>query len=297
MKTIFIKSGGYYETPGVSVCGAITDLLNTAVTHYNKTDASFMLDFTGTKYRIYPPNDQSGETLYADLDLAALTEKAEQYGFVYLGAAGDQFSGIRPSELLRDMRMIAICPRRKVLVDANSGDELTGMNVTALAYFVKMTDDVYSMVLSKLCTASNRVEAQRQSPGKKDMHVIAVNDGADVRSQFIDVRFENAIKHFRNNDLTAGFAVFAGKGTSITLDLFRHAQFITGSFKNSFGLQVESSFKFEIDELTKRVTVYMPQEACTGFLSVKLETTKLYEEVSSREIKETLSFDFIIASV
>lgn len=297
MKTVFIKSGGYYETPGVSVSGAIGDLLNDAVTHYNKADPTFLLDYTGTCFRIYPPYDQAGERQFADVNMELLAQKAEQYGFVYLGAVGDEFNSIKASELIRDMRAIAYCPQRKKLIDAFTDIELTGNNVTALAYFVKMTDNAYAMILSRLCVASSRVEQIRSSGLSKDMHVIAVNDGADIRSQFIDVRFDGAVKHFRNNDLTAGFAVFGYAGTSISLNLFKFASFITGSFKNSFDIQVDSNFDVKMDEQSNCIIVSLPPEKCTGYLSVKLGSTKLYEEISSREIKETLSFDFIVASI
>ena len=297
MKTVFIKSGGYYETPGVSVSGAIGDLFNDAITHYNKADPTFLLDYTGTRYRIYPPYDQTGERQFVDVDMELLVQKAEQYGFVYFGAVGDEFSTIRTTELIRDARPIAYCSQRKKLIDVSTDIELTGNNVTALAYFVKITDNAYAMTLSRLCNASTRVEQIRSSGLSKNIHVISVNDGADIRSQFIDVRFDGAVKHFRNNDLTAGFAVFGNAGSEIVLNLFKFAQFITGQFKNSFDIQVDSNFEVKMDEQTKQITIKLPDEKYTGYLSVKLGATKLYEEISSREIKETLSFDFIVASI
>lgn len=296
MKTVFIKSGGYYETPGVSVIGAINDVLGFNVSQFNKVEALFRLDCVNYQYRVYPPVDRPDQELYAKVDMVMLTQKAEEYGFAYLGVVGSEDVTVRPLELLRDMKIIVVDKTTGEFVNAVNGEVLTGNNVTPLLYCVKMANNVYSMILSKLMYATSRVETPRKplpSSLSNGINVLAVNDGAAVRTQFVDLRFSDNVRHFRNNDLIIGYAVFARAGTTVDIDIFRNSLFITEEFKKSFQIVVEASFPHTITG--DRISLTMPSEKMTGYLSIKLRATPLYEDIASREIKETLSFDFIVS--
>lgn len=295
MKTVFIKSGGYYETPGISVVGAINDTLGYRVSQFNKVEAQFRFDCVNHQYRIYPPVDRTDAEFYFKVDMELLTSKAEQYGFAYLGTVGSEDTAIRPMELLRDLAAVTVDPTSGQFINAATGEFLTGNNVTPLAYCVKMANNVYALILTKLVYATSRVVTPpKPLPAvlSKGINVIAVDDGAAIRKEFVNLRFSDNVRHVRNDPVITGYAVFARAGTTVELDIFRNSPLITEEFKNSFQIVVESSFPHTVSK--DHISLTMPTAAGTGYLTVKLRATPLYEDIASREIKEVLTFDFIV---
>ncbi|BAW19049.1 hypothetical protein [Ralstonia phage RP31] len=295
MKTVFIKSGGYYETPGVAVSGAINDAFDFNVSQHCRSNALFMLDYVSREYRL-SLTVASGDMkdAFARLDMDLITKAAEEHGFSYVGLVADEKAMMaRPDEFLRDLSVVTVCKETGKFLDAKSGTALTGNNITPVIYCVKMADSTYAMILSQM---ANVMPSMVDNPkvGRDDMNVIVVNDGDAMRSQFVDVSFHGATKHFRNNDLVTGFAVFAWPNALIEVNIFKDTP-LAAEFKKNFELEVDSSFDAKI--VDGKVVIQMPPSCRTGYLSIKLKTTPLYEDVSSREIKEMLSFDFIVTVV
>lgn len=300
MKTVFIKSGGYYETPGVSIIGAINDVYGVEVRQFNKLEAAFRLDLVNFEYRIYPPAVGAGDLPYFKVDMERLTQIADECGFAHVGVVGHEDALVSPREVLRNLAVVVIDPATKKYKDTLNGEILEGNNVTPLLFFVKMTTDTYALVMSKLIAPTSRLENYNKPapPGlNKIMRIIAVNDGESMRDKYIGVEFTNAVKHFRNNDLVTGYAVFVRQGAEVTLDLFKNSPCVTDEFKKNFTVEVQSSFDGVKVASDGKVTFTAPKYAITGYLCVKFAVTPLYADISSREIKELLSFDFTVAVI
>lgn len=294
-KTIFIKSGGYYETPAVSVSSAINDVFELNLKQFNKTDAVFSLDYVNFQYRLYPPAIFEG-AVYAKIDMELLVQKAEEYGFAYIGLVGNETDAIRAKDVLRDLAIVVVNRVDESFINAKTNEPLTGDNVTPLIYCVKLATDTYVMVLSKMMQATSNVINTTKAPiAIKDTTVIGVDDGATIRGQFVDVRFKNIRKHFRNYDLVSGYAVFADAGSILEVDLFKDTPYVTDEFKSNFEIEVESSFPFSIGNGKVSVTTTPLDKKTMGYLTIKLKATPLYEEICSREIKESLTFNFIVS--
>lgn len=297
MKTVFIKSGGYYETPGISISCAINDVLGFSLNQFNKTDQSFKFDCFDGEYRLYLAHHIPNATyVWKTVDFDFLTEQVEKYGFAYFGVVTPSRTVITHAEILDKLTTIAVDPKTGKFIDCVTGLVLEGDNIVPVIYAVKMANDTYAAVLSAMA----RVDAYFANDDgavhpSGNVATIIADDGSAMRDQFIDLKFTNAVKHFKNNDLVIGYAVFAKPGQTVEVDIFKTAPYVTEEFKKNFEIVVDSNFSHVVDN--SRVIFETPAEKGMGYLTITLKMTELYADISSREIKENLSFDFIVSIV
>ena len=293
-KTMFFKSGGYYETPAISVIGALNDAMNSPVTQFFKSDNAFKLDFVYGKYQLFMATHIPGATFVSkEVDPKVIDRALEKYDFVFFGMPTEQRINLTHAELFNGMDYYAFDTEKQKLVHAITGDEAVGKNIMAAMYCVRMTDDISVCYLTALARVnSSLVDEEGEHRIVDDILTICVNDGDAIRSAFVDIKFSGVRKHFKNQDLVVGYAVFADCDQDITLDIFRDLPYVTEEFKNCFEIVVDSNFKTLVDD--HQVVVEAPDKACQGYLSVKLVAKPLYLDIADREIKETLSFDFTL---
>ena len=303
MKTIFIKSGGYYETPGVAVACAVNIFHKNNFGQFNKIDLAFKLDFIDGEYRLYLASHIPGASaLYKTVDLDFLADQVEKYGFAYFGTVTQHREILTHDMALKRLSTIYIDPETETLIDAVTQIPYKDANILPIIYGVKIAKGIYSFILSGMARVNSlptTVDENNSYQSKRirnfdNSTIICVNDGESIRDMFVDLKFKNALKHFKNNDLTIGFAVFTKPEQSVEIDIFKEVvPFITTEFKDSFEIIVESNFNYIIDNY--RIIFETPKDRVTGYMSIKLMGTDFYQEVSSREIKEILSFDLIVS--
>lgn len=294
MKTMFFKSGAYYETPAISVIGALNDSLDFPVTQFFKSDNSFKLDFVYGEYQLFMATHIPGSTFVAKSISPKIIDKAlEKYDFVFYGMPSEQRISVTHAELFNAMDYYAVDKEKQKIVHAITGEEAVGKNIMAVMYCVRMTDEISVCYLTTLARVnSSLVDETGEHRYVDDILTICVNDGDAIRSQFVDIKFSGVRKHFKNQDLVVGYSVFADCDQDITLDIFNNFSYVTEEFKNCFEIVVDSNFKTLVDD--HQVVVESPDKPCQGYLSVKLVAKPLYEDIADREIKETLSFDFTV---
>lgn len=294
MKNILIKSGGYYETPGIAVAGAINDIHDFNVGQFHKSEMTFRLDLVNGEYLIYlshPGQQGNGFTQMVDMDF--LTREANKVGFAYFGVVSGDKATLTNAEMLRMMGVVTIAADGQ-FVNAATGEALPGNNILPILYCVKITDDTFAVVLSSLTRIDTFLANDEDGliQANDGFNTIVVNDGASMRDQFVDIQFDGIEKAFRNNDLVTGYAVYVKRGQQFMLDVFKKAPFVTDTMKTALQPKVDSNFSCEVEDGT--IVVSVPEDATHGWLSVELPVTPLYKEVSSREIKEMITLDFMV---
>jgi 3D (Asp-Asp-Asp) domain-containing protein len=297
MKNIIIKSGGYYETPGVSVAGAISDAHPFDIGQFHKTEMMFRLDLIDGKYQIYMPSmAPHGRGLSKLVDLDFLTRKAEERGFAYFGVVSGDKAVLTNADMLRLMTTVTVGANGE-FVDATTGNMIPGNNIIPLLYCVKMTTDTYVVVLGSLIRVDTILANDEDGiiVANDGFNTVVVNDGASMRGQFVDIKFDGVRKAFRNNDLITGYAIYAERGSIVSIDLFKNAPFVTSALKDALTPSVSSNFEVDVDK-EHNVFMMLPSEpdVMHGWLSVELPVTPLYKEMSSREIKEMITLDFMV---
>ncbi len=104
-QVLFVKSGGYYETPAIAVAQAIYEATADEVKQFIKIDMSFKFDFVEGEHRVYMANHIPGASLlYRKIDFKRLITGIEKYGFAYYGCVVDAiyllgFSNFRHTSL------------------------------------------------------------------------------------------------------------------------------------------------------------------------------------------------------
>ena len=294
MNTLFFKSGAYYETPAISVIGSVNDSMDFPVTQFFKSDNSFILDFVHNEYQLFMSTHIPGATFVAKSISPKIIDKAlEKYDFVFYGMPTEQRISVTHAELFNAMDYYAVDKEKQKIVHAVTGEEAIGKNIMAVMYCVRMTDEISVCYLTALARVnSSLVDETGEHRYVDDILTICVNDGDAIRSQFVDIKFSGVRKHFKNQDLVVGYAVFADRDKDITLDIFSDMPYVTNEFKNCFDIVVDSNFETIVDD--HQVVLLAPGNAGQGWLSVKLVVKPLYAEIADREIKETLSFDFTV---
>lgn len=294
MKTMFFKSGAYYETPAISVIGAVNDSLDFPLGQFFKTDNAFKMDFVYGEYQLFMATHIPGATFVNKKIVPKIINRAlETYDFVFFGTVTDERVTISHAELFNALDYYAVDRKKQKIVNAITGDVIDGKNIMAVLYCTRMTDDISVCYLTSLARVdASLVDEEGEHRIIDDILTICVNDGDAIRSQFVDIKFSNVLKHFRNQDLVVGYSVFAEQDKDITLDIFRDMPYVTEEFKNCFEIVVDSNFNTIVENY--RVVLEAPQKACQGYLSVKLVSKPLYADIADREIKETLSFDFTV---
>lgn len=295
MKTIFIKSGAYYETPAISVAGAIADSMPFQVNQFNKSDQSFKLDFFDGQYRLYLCNHIPGATnQYRALDVAKFIEFIEKYEFAYFGLVVNNRTVLSQGDIFNKMTFVGIDKTSGKFVDCITGMEFEGDNVIPVVYGLQITKETYALFLShaaKIDTALTDETGEHRVID--DITTVCVNDGQAIRDHFVNVKFTGVRKHFKNNDLVTGYAVYVERKAAVELDLFTTHPYVSEEFKNKFEIIVDASFPVEIKD--NKVLFTAPDRTGSHYLSVTLKALPLYADVSSREIKETLALDFMVS--
>ena len=294
MKAMFFKSGAYYETPAISVIGTVNDLLDSQVTQFFKTDNAFKLDFVHGEYQLFMATHIPGATFVSKkIDPKIIGKALDNHDFVFYGVVTDQRATITHAEVFNALDYFAVDRKTKKIVNVITGKVIDGKNIMAAMYCVRMTDDIDVCYLTSLARVnSSLVDEEGEHRIVNDILTICVDDGDAIRSQFVDIKFSGVRKHFRNQDLVIGYAVFADKDQDITLDIFRDTTYVTEEFKSCFKIDVDSNFNVVVEN--HQVVLEAPGKACQGYLSVKLVVDPVYADIADREIKETLSFDFTV---
>lgn len=294
MKNIIIKSGGYYETPGISAAGAISDAHPFDIGQFHKTELAFRLDLIDGEYRIYLPNVTQQGTGFSQLvNMDFLTRKAEERGFAYFGVVSNDKAALSNADMLRLMTIVVVGADGE-FINANTGAVLPGNNIIPLLYCVKIAENTYAVILSSTTRIDTFLANDEDGIiiAKDGFNTVVVNDGAAMRDEFIDIKFSGTKKTFRNNDLVTGYAVYADHGEIISIDVFKNAPFVTQELKDALAISVDSNFEHTVEAGV--VQVALPEQAGHGWLSISLSVTPLYKEIASREIKETVTLDFMV---
>ncbi len=296
-QVLFVKSGGYYETPAIAVAQAIYEATADEVKQFIKIDMSFKFDFVEGEHRVYMANHIPGASLlYRKIDFKRLITGIEKYGFAYYGCVVDATAVVTHVEVFNKATYVGYDQTSKNFIDLITGMRIDGDNIVPIIYGIKMTDGVYSTYLSPMARADGRLgDGEDEFNQLDDLTVVYADDGLAIRDKFIDIQFTNTIKHFRNQDLITGYAVFAKCGEVVELDIFKNKPYITEEFRNAFELIVDSNFEYVVDG--SKILLTMPETHQQGYLCVSLNTQPIHMDAASREIKETLHFDFTVSAI
>lgn len=299
MNTLFVKSGSYYETAGVSAAGAIGEIIDHPYTMFVKNDNAFKFDYIDGEYRFYMPNHIPGASpVYRTLSVSDLIASVDKYGYAFYGISTESRALVSPSMVLSEASFISFDQKQKKFVNTLTENPYPGTNVLPLMYCVKMADGAYAAYLSDVAKINSTMsDSETGVTVIGDTTIVCVDDGQSIQSKFIDIKFENAVKHFRNMDLVTGYAVYGFAEEVIEMSIFKDSPIVTDEFRKNLLISSESNFDVEYRPADDTIRIKMPKEKGCGFLSVKIETTPLYEDISSREIRELMSFDFMLFSI
>jgi len=297
MKTIFIKSGNYTETPGITAAGAINSIHDFNVSHMAniKTDMAFRFDLINGEYRLYlSPRFTSGAEIYRTVDVDLMCRKADQFGFVYFGSVSDGRDVLGVPDILKSLKIVGLDAKTGAFFNCETGRPATGNTIVPVLFCVKMATDTYALIMSSFAYAdahlANSLDDVSVMVGDKT--VVLANEGDYIRSQFVDVQFKNVRKYIRNSSDTGGHAVFVGRGTKVEVDVFRNMPFVDEAFRKNFPLTVDSNFDYTVSD--GRISFTVPEEPMSGYLSIAIQTSKLYDLMAKSVERESLSYDFIV---
>lgn len=294
MNTMFIKSGGYYETPGLAVSGAINEIAEIYINQFNKSDNSFKFDFVNGEYRFYQAAHLPSATYtYRSFDPKVMAEAIDKYTVAYYGIVTGLRDVLTHAAMFDKLTYIGVDLKTGKFYDAITGMQLPGDNILPVLYGIKMADQIYAVYMSAMARIdTNLMDEDGEHRIVDDFTTICVNDGQAIRDLFIKISTKNVEKHFWNQDLVIGYAMYVKRNQTVELDIFKTAPYVTEEFKKSLSIEVESNLECIVEN--GKVVFTTPDNSMNGYLTIKLSATPLYHDVADREIKETLTFNFML---
>lgn len=297
MKYLFIKSGGYTESYGRKLGGAINDHFSTEIFHFTKSDTTFKLNFIDGEYRIHQSRSDAlnPENKYAVMDFVTAVSNLDQYEVIYGGTESNVTDVVSQSEIIEKFKLIGL-NSNKQLIDIATGAVLDAAGVIPLVVCVKMNNSVgYAAFLTSLIHFENiqSLTLHESHQLTEDLKVLYADDGFPIRQLFLDVNMSNVTKSFfEEPSFQTTSIAFAKTNQTVEINLFKTSNSLSEEFKSGFNIVVDSDFEYVVSN--GKIMFNTGAVAKSGYVTFNVQGQPIYNDVAMREPRETLIFKFAI---